>query len=40
MERDREPSARLGLHDVDGVSRYVRPRHPRNVGAALTRIEV
>lgn len=40
MERDGEPSASLALHDVNCVSRQVRPRHARNVGASLPGVEV
>jgi len=40
VERNVEPGAGLSLNDVDGVSRQVRPRHVRNVGAALTRVKV
>ena len=40
VERDGEPSAGLGLHDVDVVSHYVRPRHAGNISTALARVEV
>jgi hypothetical protein len=40
MKWNSEPGAGLGLHDVDGVSHHVSPRHTGNVGAALSSVKV